>query len=87
MDERLIPDDLISPDAAAQLLGLGVATVYRWLNRGKLAGWRVGYRKLRVSRADVLGMVKPVRRAVESPAVTAKVNRFTLEVLKRFKVV
>lgn len=58
--EAAIPDDLMIPSEAASLLGVSTPTIYRWILGGKLPAWRVGGRKLRVSKADVVGMLKPV---------------------------
>ena len=59
MSDTTFPDDLITVPAAAKLLGCHLATVRRWLFRGKLQGWRVG-RRYRVSRAELLACVQRV---------------------------
>jgi excisionase family DNA binding protein len=53
-----IPNDLISPNEAAELLGTHPASVRRWLIAGTLPGFQVGTR-WRVSKADVLAFIKP----------------------------
>lgn len=65
-----IPDDLVSPKAAASLLAVSVSSIYRWVDLGKLRAYRVAGVRYRVSRADVLGLVEEVEvsEAVTTPA-------------------
>lgn len=51
------------PDAA-KLIGVHRVTLYRWIKDGVLPAWRVGLRKLRVSRGDLLKQVQPQGRPV-----------------------
>lgn len=53
------PNDLISTTAAAKLLGLTSETIRQWVAAEKVQGYRVG-RLIKVSRAEVLGTVKPI---------------------------
>ena len=39
-------DELYDPNEAARLLGIGVATLYRWINKNKLLPVRVAGRML-----------------------------------------
>lgn len=55
-----IPSDLVSPQTAATLLGVHLATVYRLIRSGRLRAWRRVGGRLRVSRAEVLGLLVPV---------------------------
>lgn len=50
-----LPADLIRCTHAARLLGVSVSTVHRWIDSGRLRGWRVGGTR-RVSRADCLSL-------------------------------
>jgi excisionase family DNA binding protein len=64
MESTTIPDDLITPTEAAQLLHVHLATVYRWIDQGRLPTWRVGgcvgHRgRRRVRRSDVLALIRP----------------------------
>jgi hypothetical protein len=59
------PDDLISLAQACRLLPsrkpgrkMHVASLYRWVQRGKIQGWRVGSIWY-VSERDVLAMIRP----------------------------
>lgn len=56
----MIPADLITCLAAAGLLGVHVATVYRLIKAGKLRAWRRVGGRLRVSRSEVQGLLVPV---------------------------
>ena len=53
------PNDLISTTAAGKLLSLTPETIRQWVASGKVKGYRVG-RLIKVSRAEVLGTVKPI---------------------------
>lgn len=58
---QTIPNDLIRPGTAAEVLGVAVATIYKYIDRGLLPAWRRrGSRYLQVSRADVEAMLEPV---------------------------
>ncbi len=48
------PDDTIGADEAAALLGISIATVYRWLEAGTLPGTRLGPRRWQLSRRRIL---------------------------------
>lgn len=56
-DAVALPEDPILLSAAAALLGVAPCSVWRWVQRGLLRGWRVGCR-WRVSRAEALGLVR-----------------------------
>jgi excisionase family DNA binding protein len=49
-----MPEDLISPQAVADRLGISVATVLRWYRVGHLHGYRRGPKVIRFSWAEVL---------------------------------
>lgn len=73
-----IPTDLIGLAEAASLLPsrkagrrLHPVTVFRWIQRGRLEGWRIGGSWF-VSRAAVLGMVE---LAWTTPELTGKRKR------------
>src|SRR5262245_37582311 len=53
-----IPTDLMRLGAAANLLGVHLGTLYRWCESGHLPSYRIGPKQRRVSRADVLAMVR-----------------------------
>jgi hypothetical protein len=54
-----VPDDLLTPREAAALAKCSLATLYRYLAAG-LRTWKRGGRRF-VSRADVLGLFRPVQ--------------------------
>jgi excisionase family DNA binding protein len=51
-----LPEDAIGIAAAAQLLGVAPCSVWRWMNAGRLRGWRVGHR-WKLSRGEVLSLI------------------------------
>jgi excisionase family DNA binding protein len=57
-----LPGDLITATELTKLLPTRphVSTVIRWVQQGKLRGWRLG-RKWMVSKAEGLRLVEPVR--------------------------
>ncbi len=85
----MLPDDLMRPGAAAHLLGVHLATLYRYLDDGRLPFWWVGSRQRRVSRADVMALARrgKARRqlaaAVPSVAEVGERDRRTAGVLER----
>lgn len=62
MMENDLPDDLIRPGKAAQLLGVHISAVYRYLKKGRLTCWRLPSGHRRLSRAEVLAMPKMINR-------------------------
>ena len=77
------PGDLITPKAAAEILGVTPTTVLRWLKEGRIPGYRL-FREYRVSRAEVVRFMKPVPiKAVVRPERTAE-NARQLDVLKAY---
>jgi excisionase family DNA binding protein len=52
-----IPSRWRTPEYVAELLGLDVSTVYRWLNAGKLGGLQFG-KKWRVTDDDLKDFVR-----------------------------
>ncbi len=85
-----MPDDLIKPSQAAQLLGLHINTIYRWINTGSLPVFRLGAH-LRVSEAAVRACCRPVvRPQVKRPATRRQHKRmqeWTDEVLRSVGVI
>ena len=56
-----VPDlDLLTMREAAELLKVSEGTVARWLKQGRLPGYRVGPRAVRVRREDVERLAEPV---------------------------
>lgn len=56
----IVPDDLIDVAAAAILVKAHPSTVYRWLRRGNLRGWRKGGARYLISRKDLEGVYELV---------------------------
>ena len=71
-----LPTDLITIAAAAKLChGTHVATIRRWILRGKLRGYRIGGRRMLVSRSDLDGMTQLVQPSEPPPYLTGKEAR------------
>ena len=63
-DHDRLPEDLISVNDAAMLLGVHPNTMRRYIDESALRAWNVSPigRKLRVSESEVRAMVKRVAR-------------------------
>lgn len=73
-----LPDDLIGLAEACKLMPsrkpgrrLHCVTVYRWITRGKIQGWRIGGHWF-VSKAQLLDMARP---SVPLPEVATRNQR------------
>jgi excisionase family DNA binding protein len=47
---------------AALLLQVSQATVWRWIEAGKLPAYRVGPRRIRIQKQDLITVIQPVQR-------------------------
>jgi excisionase family DNA binding protein len=57
MSKTDLPADAIGLKEAGRLINLSSGTIRRWIKIGKIAGWRVGWKRF-VSREDVLAQVE-----------------------------
>lgn len=55
--------DLIRLSAGAALVGVHSRTLRRWIDQGKLAGWRMPSKHIRVSRTELLDLATPMGQA------------------------
>lgn len=62
--ERARNDELLTIKEAAALLKMSTVTVRRWLKQGRLAGYRVGARSIRLRRRDVEALLEPTENGV-----------------------
>lgn len=62
-----LPDDLITSTVAAKLALCQVVAVHRWVQAGRIRGWKRAGR-LFVSEAEVRGLFKPVTCSKDSHA-------------------
>jgi excisionase family DNA binding protein len=77
---------LITVNAAAQLLGLHITTVYTWIKLGKLRAWRRARVRLFVSRAELGDLYEPVEvpRHPETPTERRLREQQTAQTLAEF---
>lgn len=59
MHTTIIPDDLITPIEAAELLKVSDGSIRRWVKSGKLPAFELVGR-VRISKADVFALLKRV---------------------------
>ncbi|MGW6730197.1 excisionase family DNA-binding protein [Nocardia sp. NPDC055029] len=52
--------ELIRLSAGAALVGVHSRTLRRWIDQGKLTGWRMASNQIRVSRAELLDLATPM---------------------------
>ena len=71
-----IPDDLISTGKAAKILATDPSVVYRWVQGGKLRGWKRAGHSILVSESEVRGLLVPVpSRLADADAAAAQAKR------------
>lgn len=84
-----IPNDLMTADEAGELLRVSGASVRRWVNAGKLPGYRAGA-NIRVSREDVaafLRRTKPAKGPMPRTAAELRAeDEETDRILREFRV-
>ena len=53
------PADVYTADEAAYLLGMNHKTIYKWMDSGRLKGWRIpfGTRNRRIRRIDLIEFI------------------------------
>lgn len=59
---------------AAQLLDVSPVTVWRWIEARRLPAYRVGPRRIRIRKEDLMAMVQPAR-GTEATAVEKETRR------------
>lgn len=55
--------ELVTLEVAAQYLGVSPKTVRQWISEGKLTGYRLGNRMLRVDQNELDGLLRPLAAA------------------------
>jgi excisionase family DNA binding protein len=53
--------DFFTVAEAAKLLEVSTATVWRWINAGRLSSYRIGPKAVRIKRADLEEVIQPAR--------------------------
>lgn len=66
--------DLLTTNQAAKIVGVDSATIRSWIRTGKLPGFKLVGR-VRVSKADVEALVKPIGDAPRMESPEAKMVR------------
>jgi len=59
--DRTRNDELLKIKEAAALLKMSPVTVSRWLKQGRLVGYHVGPRSIRLRRSDVEALLEPTK--------------------------
>jgi excisionase family DNA binding protein len=60
MAETLEPGRLVTTRHAAEVCGVHINTIRKWIGQGRLRAYRVGPQKLRVDRDDLAALIVPV---------------------------
>ena len=58
--DRLLAERTIPLEDAAELYGVSVDTLRRWISEGKVAGYRFGPRRIRVETDDLEALFIPL---------------------------
>lgn len=70
--EHLREKDYYTVSEAAAHLGVSNATVWRWIESGKLSAYRVGPKNIRIKKADLEAVIEPVRPRALKTLVNAE---------------
>ena len=73
-----LEDEFYTIPEAARALRVSVSTVWRWIDSGKLAAYRVGQRRIRIRRADLAAVVKPFHEGREDRAGKEQIEVFKM---------
>jgi len=60
----ILDADYLTVAEAATTLKVSTATIWRWVNDGRLPAYRVGPRKVRLKAADIHALITPARQIV-----------------------
>ncbi len=60
---------LLSPAEAAEYAGINVRTLRRYIAAGRVTAYRMGPRLIRVDRAELDAMLRPIPTAGSAPRV------------------
>lgn len=78
-----VPNDLVTPAEAATIAKVDRQTVYRWIWSGTLPAWRVGRRKVMVSRSDLFRQMQPAKAVMPvSQAVRSQRHKRSMAYLQ-----
>ncbi len=67
--------DFVTVDQAAQFLGVSRSTIWRWIDRGSLPAYRVGQRRVRLKRGELVHVITPARAEQEKGGVMRQGER------------
>lgn len=77
-------EDFVGVDEAARLLGVSASTIWRWIDRGELAPYRLGRRRVLLRRSDVARTIRPAADRPDRGSADENKRR-ALALLDRFE--
>jgi excisionase family DNA binding protein len=79
----MTPTDLISVCRAARLANVHISTIYRWVDIGKITGYRKPGKGIVVSRLEIESLTVPIplppRLYTESPTAKSRAQKKALQ--------
>lgn len=71
-----LPDDLLTMKEASRICNnCHVNTIRRWILSGKIQGYRIGSRKMLVSKRDLLAIIRPITPTPMPTVLNGKEHR------------
>lgn len=82
----MLPEDLITPKQASRLLGVHVSTIHRWVDTGRLKGYRRATCRKLVRQSDVEALIVPIKVVeVERPRTKAEEEDAASQAMARLR--
>ena len=70
--ESTVNTELLTVADAARSLKVSSSTIWRWINTGKLASYRIGPKAIRIRRADLNEVIAPGRTSGKGVKIMTK---------------
>lgn len=80
----LLGDEYVTVTEAAKLLNVSPSTIWRWIDQGTLAAYRIGHRRVCLKKTDLTSMITPARRQ-EKGAGLEQTERLSFPPLTRLE--